>query len=323
MEKRLIYYHAQTPIHVGAETNLGIIDVPIQREKHTNFPKIEASGIKGTFRDLFEKGIKEVKENSIIINLLFGPEDNGNTHAGNLRFTDAKILLFPVKSAKGIFAWITCPLVLERFQKECNLFGITRNEKKAEVNTAINNDKNIGIEIKKKDNKSKKRIILEEYSLEVKDREIYENILDIICSEISKEADNYIKEKLSKDIFVVSDEEFQHFVEMSTEINTRIRIGKKGVVEEGALFTEEDLPVETIMYGFVLVDQVYMEIDKKEEVEKELKKVSQEYQENQENNNGKRIIKIFSKNIKNISYIQLGGNMTLGKGITKVILGGE
>ena len=37
----------ETPLHVGSGTELGIIDLPIQRERHTGFPKIEASGLKG------------------------------------------------------------------------------------------------------------------------------------------------------------------------------------------------------------------------------------------------------------------------------------
>ena len=35
--------------------------------------------------------------------------------------SDARLLLFPVKSMKGVFAWITCPRVLNRFISELSL----------------------------------------------------------------------------------------------------------------------------------------------------------------------------------------------------------
>ena len=41
---------AEAPIHAGSGSEVGIVDLPIQRERHTSFPKIEGSGIKGCFR---------------------------------------------------------------------------------------------------------------------------------------------------------------------------------------------------------------------------------------------------------------------------------
>ena len=41
-----------------------------------------------------------------------------NFNAGRVSFGEAKLLAFPVRSAKGSFAFATCPLALERFQRE-------------------------------------------------------------------------------------------------------------------------------------------------------------------------------------------------------------
>jgi len=30
----------ETPLHAGSGSDLGIVDMPIQRERHTDFPKI-------------------------------------------------------------------------------------------------------------------------------------------------------------------------------------------------------------------------------------------------------------------------------------------
>ncbi len=40
-EAKPMFIIAETPIHPGSGSELGIVDLPIQRERHTNFPKIE------------------------------------------------------------------------------------------------------------------------------------------------------------------------------------------------------------------------------------------------------------------------------------------
>ena len=44
----------ESALHVGSGHDLGFVDLPIQREKHTGFPKIESSGLKGCIREAFE-----------------------------------------------------------------------------------------------------------------------------------------------------------------------------------------------------------------------------------------------------------------------------
>ena len=41
-----------TPLHAGTGQDLGIVDLPIQRERHTSYPKIEGSGLKGAIREI-------------------------------------------------------------------------------------------------------------------------------------------------------------------------------------------------------------------------------------------------------------------------------
>jgi len=36
-----------SPLHVGAGSSVGLVDLPVQRESQTNFPKIDASSLKG------------------------------------------------------------------------------------------------------------------------------------------------------------------------------------------------------------------------------------------------------------------------------------
>ncbi|WP_256201277.1 type III-B CRISPR module RAMP protein Cmr4 [Thermoanaerobacter thermocopriae] len=98
---------------MGSGSELGYVDLPIQREKHSGFPKIESSGLKGALRSAF-KGDESLREN---VEHIFGPED-GDLYAGAIGFLDARILLFPIKSARGIFGWITCPMFFQGLKRK-------------------------------------------------------------------------------------------------------------------------------------------------------------------------------------------------------------
>lgn len=110
-----------TPLHAGSGSDLGVVDMPIQRESHTSFPKIEASSLKGSIRSEFTSKNSEEEAEKI-----FGRGDD----AGKLGFSDARILFFPVKSVKGVFAYITCPMVLDRLKEDLKL---GRNESLEEI----------------------------------------------------------------------------------------------------------------------------------------------------------------------------------------------
>ena len=131
----------ETPLHAGSGSDLGVIDLPIQRERHTTFPKIESSSLKGSLREAFESKPDLNKVDKIKIHLAFGydeQEDDSEVidhfedekqFQGALGFTDARLLLFPVKSMKGVFVWITCPKVLEQFRRDMSLDGIVLLDK--------------------------------------------------------------------------------------------------------------------------------------------------------------------------------------------------
>ena len=116
-----LYIHAITPVHAGSGTALGHVDLPIQRERHTQWPIVPGSSLKGILR----QDLKGPLEPDLILDL-FGPERDGDArdHAGALSVSDARILAFPVRSLVGVFAWATCPAVLERFARDAALVGL-------------------------------------------------------------------------------------------------------------------------------------------------------------------------------------------------------
>ena len=128
-QAKILFLYTETPLHVGSGNSLGTVDLPIQRERHTNLPMIQSSGIKGKLRSTFSKNDNngkidesEKQRHKELIKVIFGPEGNGaSEHAGALSPGDGRILLFPVRSLSGVFAWITCPLAINRLKRDLNL----------------------------------------------------------------------------------------------------------------------------------------------------------------------------------------------------------
>ena len=235
-EKSIVSFKIITPLHAGVGSGLGVIDLPIQREKHTNFPKIEASTLKGCFRNSFENKANS-DEDKKKIHLAFGCDECDlkiKEFAGALGFSDARILLFPIKSVKGIFAYVTCPYIINRFNSEISKKVLSK------VNELIIS-KNSFLDLKNGD------ILLEEYAFDVTKSDKVKKLAD----EISKIVN--IK-NLEQRLVVLPDDEFTEFVSHSTEVITRNKINNEtGTVDSksGGLFTEEYLPAETVLYSLI------------------------------------------------------------------------
>ncbi|HMW06631.1 MAG TPA: type III-B CRISPR module RAMP protein Cmr4 [Leptospiraceae bacterium] len=289
-----LFLICETPLHAGSGDSLGVVDLPIQRERHTGFPKIEASSLKGALRESFEVKIEDRKNKNLFSDVysLFGPEDDDaklNPRSGSLAFTDARLLFFPVKSVKGVYAYVTCPLILEKFIKELKLsipemkdipnIQFSESKRTKTSSLIVSGDK----------------IILEEYTYEVK----VDDNLSTFAKWISEKLFNtpeqkYWKDKLTNDLVVLSNDDFKDIVNLFTEVITRTKINNEtGTVETGALFTEEFLPQESILYSLVMASNEFIE-------------------------NGKKANEMMSNFESGLqSVFQLGGNSTLGKGLLR------
>ena len=304
-----VFLIVETPLHAGSGNDLGAVDLPIQRERHTDFPKVEGSSIKGCFRESFMgsdgevtlKGKKVVVKETGLIDLTFGPEKDGSEHAGALGFTDARLLLFPVKSMKGIFAWITCPRILGQLKNDLALAGITAG--KAVPDTpGIIPEANVAIS---------QKVILEEYTFDLASSPVLKEFAGWLADNVlpSGSEYDYWRGKMTKDMVVLTDDDFRDFVTLSTEVITRTKINNKtGTVEPGALFTEEYLPSESILYTLALATPVLVE----EEAKKEPFKAGTPKQEAQ------NVLAYFAGGLPEI--IQMGGNATIGKGLVRTHL---
>lgn len=310
-----LFLIVETPLHAGSGSDLGIVDLPIQREKHTDYLKIEASGLKGSIREIFE-AIADKKD----IERVFGPEE-GDLHAGALGFTDARLLLFPVKSVKGVFAWVTYPAVLERLKHDLSICNPSLNfvDDIPDANT-ISSNSNLIV----KPDGGKKKIVLEEYTFTVSDDEKCNSAAEWISNYVLPSDPSYAYwcGKVKEDIVVLSDDDFRDFVMLSTEVIARTKIDNQtGTVASGALWYEEYLPTDSILYSLALTTPLFIKPVGNTDAEKEAdekEKKGQFYFGKVGNKNqleAEKVMEVFQEGLPDV--IQIGGNATVGKGIVR------
>jgi len=262
-EKTMLFLYTETPVHPGAGFGTGYIDMPVQRERFTDLLVMQSSGIKGSLRDYFEaqepKSVNEILE-------AFGPKpDSGaSDYAGALGVGEAKLLLFPVRSLYGVFAYITCPLILQRFKRDFELVGSTivtwptdttipePDENGILVISAKDKDKTIIAQgIDDKDMKA----VFDEFAFKAQGEENTRRIAGFIRDHIFPTVGEYTtwKNQFPRRFGIVADNVFKDFARMATEVVTRNRIDDNtGVVVEGGLWTEEFLPSEAVFYSVLL-----------------------------------------------------------------------
>lgn len=277
MNRNFITLFAQSPVHVGAGNSVGAVDSPVMRERHTRIPVIPGSALKGVISDLWE-GSRNSDSDAAA---LFGSEDAKNASAGQLLIGEARVLAFPLRSAKKSFAWITCPLALERFRRDSGL----------DFEVPALDDENHCLapeELEVGDGRDS-RVILEEYAFEAEDSipDLAEALKDI--------TDDALWKTLPERLVVVTDEIFSFFVENACEIVTRIGIDDEtGTVKDTALFNLEQVPSETLFYFPVSA-------------------------ENRKNMDAATALsKLKDKLAENGNTIQVGGDETIGLGFCKV-----
>ena len=257
-ERAILTFYSETPIHMGAGQSVSYVDLPVQRERHTSFPILWSSGIKGVVRDLALR----VWNDKDKVETIFGPEDGSSDFASCISITDAKILLYPVRSLKGVFAWITCPCVLKRFKEDLKAVGIGFEHNGQEIQIPNVSDDKVCIagDDLKIQYQNKVEVALEEFVFDVEVKKEIEILAVFLNNFIPP---NDLTSNLKNHLAIVSDNVFKDFVNYAVEIRTRIRIDQaKGTVKEGALFTEELIPSESIFYSLVFITDPFFGIDR-------------------------------------------------------------
>lgn len=315
----LLGIHALTALHPGAGTALGTVDLPVQRERHTGWPTIAGSALKGILRDACREQVKtttyhtdELHDDGKIkrtrrdqanaddaITHLFGPPTaQSSEFAGAVSVTDARLLAYPVRSLKGVFAWITCPAVMERFARDAAMARLptvsaASLKPAAPLTAMLPAGCPCGID--------GKHILLEEFKLDVAagDPTAWATSVAGLLLPTTPEYADTVK-RFAKQLVVVHDDDFTHFVKYATEVTARIGLDyETKTVKGGALFYQEFLPTESLFYSVVIVNAARTRNSPKAAGE---------------------LMQSLGGMVTNVPVLQIGGDETTGKGFCSVRL---
>lgn len=278
--QKAMFIYAVSPLHMGAGTAVGLIDNPIQREVHTDWPSIAGSGIKGAIRHALN-GQEEWKNGRLMA--IFGPEPKpgAELYAGAVSFTDAQIVCFPVRSQRRAFVYATCPAALARLKRLAN--AVWEVPQVQEQEALIAND----------ELKQDSHLILEALAFAANKQES----VSVIAADLASRAlpRGFFADKLKIDLVILSDTDFTYFVKNSTLVEPHVRIDDTtGTADGGGLFYTENLPPETLLVSLVMASKV---------------------RDGSSDKGAEQVIADIESALNNGKVWQFGGNATTGRGL--------
>jgi len=245
---QVVYLYVETPLHAGSGSGAGPIDLPIQRERATGYPIVQASGIKGRLRAEARKLSPEQKR------LIFGPEatENPSDHAGAFSPGDARLLLFPVRSLAGVFAWATSLDLLARFRRDVRAL-LTQGWEDWRLPERAESERDLAFVAQKNTQLlADGQVVLEEFSFPAKPDPHLDTIGRWLAGHTLPDVPEYAywRTTLPQRLVILPNDALRDFTQLSTEVATRVRLDPKTkTVAEKALWTEESLPSETLLYA--------------------------------------------------------------------------
>ena len=288
---QLLFVHALSPLHAGTGQSIGAIDLAIARDRATQCPYLPGSSLKGSLRDVARQ--KFVQNGTLVIKL-FGPETaNASDHAGALIVSDANLLLLPVRSVAGTFAWVTSPYLLHRFARDAKAANVNISLPKLPSTVGSCVVGKTSVLLAKVDSKDK--VIFEDLDLDP----AQDTSVDMLADTLGKWifAESYWQGLLKHKLCIVHDDVMTFLSEHATDVVARIALKDESkTVRTGGLWYEESLPTESILVGLVHAQPT---------AKVELKPDD---------------VLTHAKTIMNAS-IQLGGKATVGRGRCQLRLG--
>ncbi len=247
--KELVFYYAISPVHMGAGSSTGAVDLPIQREIHTGHPILAGSGIKGALRhDWSARGFDKSDGEAI-----FGPDSNASDHAGAVAFTDAQLVAFPVRSLRETFVYATSPSALARLKRMAGdkaSWSVPTIEQGHFLIPSASLDR-----LTSGATTADRRLVLESFEFTYVAADETASIAKWLAEHVMPSSAEYafFRGKLSKDLVVLNDGDFSHFAKNSTIVEPHVRIDDNtGTAKDGGLFYAENLPPESILAGQIL-----------------------------------------------------------------------
>lgn len=255
MRSEAFLIQAVSPLHAGTGQAAEIIDLPIARMKATGIPFVPGSSIKGVLRQARREGPAALDPERLAA--VFGPDSASSDvarHAGAVSIGDARLLLLPVRSFHGTFAFVTSPLLLELARRDigCDL-GIPRPAAgQACVPSAAS-----AVVAPQRGGAGPQgpgRIYLQEIDRDAVADAATAAWAGHLAPRLATGGDrgDWITSRLA----VVDDDTMTFLAETGTQIDARVRIDDNTrTASDTALWMEESLPPETVLVGVAIADR--------------------------------------------------------------------
>ncbi len=274
----------ETSLHAGAGASIGAVDLPIQREGHNGWPCVFGSAVKGSLRDRAENVPGPASDEVLAV---FGPDTkNASDNAGALSVGDARLLLLPVRSMTTSFRWVTCPEALRRLSRDAERLGVANLDITAPDDVRENDARVAG---------GTGGLFLEEYRFEMKPDQAPDTTVASVAEKLAGlMTRDGAQQELKQRLVVIADDMFSHLVQAAIPVAAHIALDSTTkTVVGGALWYEETLPPETVLYVPLLAT----------DSRKENKPMAR-----------KLVLKAVSDLFSSKAWLQLGGNETVGMG---------
>jgi len=224
MTTEIIGLLAETYIHPGTGQAAGAIDLPVARERVTQYPFIPGSSMKGALLDMARSNGLDKNE----VDRLFGQQEN----AGQLLISDARLLLLPVRSLTSPYVWLSCPYLIERYRRDMERAG-----KGGALPTVAPSADDKVLAMGAGD------LFLEErlFTIEGKPSDALANAIGALIPH------DDARGRLSRQLAVVTDKAFAWFAQYGLPVQAR-NVLDEGTKTSRNLWYEEALPPDTLMY---------------------------------------------------------------------------
>jgi CRISPR-associated protein Cmr4 len=241
---KAVFLYAISPVHMGAGQAIGLIDNPIQRETHTNHPVFAGSGIKGAVRHQFYANRKD--EDALLKRYFGADSNNASDYAGAVSFTDAQLVLFPVRCNKAGYVYATSPMALARAKRLLQQASLPVWADPAAPESGK-------CSVTQQQVLTNEKLFVEAYELSATTDNTLAKIAEQLADYALSDTHSFFKAKVKTDLVLMSDDDFGYFVKHATSIEPHVRIDPKtGVADGGGLFYTENLPPESLMIQLVM-----------------------------------------------------------------------
>ncbi len=242
----LMFLYANSPVHFGAGVSLGAVDLPVQRERHTGYPMAQGSGLKGALRHHVERANGAGRDR---VKWVFGPDGGeARDHAGAVAFGDGRLLLFPVRSLTGTFAYCTSTVALSRLRRDLELAAVDapwQAPADPKGRCLVAPDSKVA---------SGGKVVVEDFDVVAASSAEVGAIARWIAERAlpSSPGFQHFRDRVATHLAVLHDDLFKHLTQLATVVEPHVKIDDEtGNAAGTAFFYAEHLPPDSLLWSLV------------------------------------------------------------------------